>query len=341
LGVIAPPSSGDPLSIAGTLHPDRAIGSLWHRFVAIAADGMIVGIAATLVALPFFETLSRLGPWGRLVGFCVALPYFAILNSSIGNGQTVGKRWMHLQVVDVRGNTIAFGKSLVRYAWLAIPYFLNDMSLPVTRTPWIVSSLIAVMVFGVGGANLYLVCFNRHTRQGIHDLAVESYVAEADKSGPLKTTAIWKMHWVILGVLLIVLSSAGWILRDEVAKWGAFTRLLDDARVIESVEGVQQAGVQDLTSWNNGKETKILVLDVYWAGKSSGEEAFADRVAQLILQNDPKVQEHDLLRIGMIRGYDLGIAHAHVSHSFEHTPSDWRARLFGTSPTDNSTPTKQ
>jgi uncharacterized RDD family membrane protein YckC len=341
LGVTAPPPSGDSLSIDGTLQPDRVIGSLWPRFVACVADGIVVGIAATLVALPFFEILSRLGPWGRLVGFCMALPYFAILNSSIGNSQTVGKRWMHLQVVDARGNTIAFGKSLVRYAWLAIPYFLNEISLPVTRTPWIVSSLIAVVVFGVGGANIYLVCFNRHTRQGIHDLAVGSYVGEADKSGPLKTTAIWKMHWVILGVLLVLLSWAGWILGNKLTKWGTFTQLLDDARLIENMEGVQQAEVQDLTDWNNDKKTKTLVINIYWAGKSSGEEAFVDRVARLILQDDPKVQEHDLLRIGMIRGYNLGIAHAQVSHYFEHTPSEWRARLFGTWPAESSTPTKQ
>jgi hypothetical protein len=66
-----------------------------------------------------------------------------------------------------------------------------------------------------------------------------------------------------------------------------------------------------------------------------------DPVAQLILQNDPKVQENDLLWIGLIRGYNLGIAHALVSHYFEHTPSDWRARLFGTWPAESSTPTKQ
>jgi uncharacterized RDD family membrane protein YckC len=340
LSAIAPPISSDPLPIGSALQPDRAIGSFWRRLVAVVADGVIVGIAATVIALPFFEVFSRLGLWGRLVGFCMALPYFAILNSSIGNGQTLGKRWMHLQVVDVRGNTITFGKSLVRYALLAIPYFLNEISLPATRTPWIVSSLIAVVIFGVGGANIYLVCFNRHTRQGIHDLAVGSYVADADKIGPLKTRAIWKIHWVILGMLLVVVSSAAWILGSKVAKWGAFPQLLDDARLIENVEGVQQAGVEDSTNWNDGKKTNILVISISWAGKVADEEAFADRAAKRILQNDPKIEDHDLLRIVMIRGYDLGIAHARITHNFEHTPSAWKGRLFGTSPPEIPTATK-
>jgi uncharacterized RDD family membrane protein YckC len=340
LNATAPPISSDPLPIGSALQPDHAIGSFWRRLVAVIADGIIVGIAATVIALPFFEIFSRLGLWGRVVGFCMALPYFAILNSSIGNGQTLGKRWMHLQVVDVRGNTITFGKSLIRYALLAIPYFLNEISLPVTRTPWIASSLIAVVIFGVGGANIYLVCFNRHTRQGIHDLAVGSYVADADKLGPLETRPIWKMHWVILGMLLVVVSSAAWILSTKVAKLDAFPQLLDDARLIENVEGVQQAGVEDSTNWNDGKKTNILVINISWAGKVANEEAFADRTAKLILQSDPKIEDYDLLRIVMIRGYDLGIAHARITHNFEHTPSGWKDRLSGTSPPEVSTATR-
>jgi hypothetical protein len=42
----------------------------------------------------------------------------------------------------------------------------------------------------------------------------------------------------------------------------------------------------------------------------------------------------------MIRGYDLGIAHAQVSHSFEHTPAEWNAHLFGTSRTKGPAPAK-
>ncbi len=220
LSILAPPLTGDPLSILATLPPDRTIGSLWRRIVAFVVDGIIVGIAGTLVALPFFEPLSHLGPWGRLVGFCLALPYFAILNSKIGNGQTLGKRWMHLQVVDEDGNTISFWRSVVRYALFAVSYYVNGIALPMTRTPWIVSSLISVVIFGVGCATLYLVLFNRHTRQGIHDLAVGSYVADADKIGPLKMQAIWKMHWVILGSLLILLSLGAGILGNKLAKWG-------------------------------------------------------------------------------------------------------------------------
>lgn len=100
--------------------------------------------------------------------------------------------------------------------------------------------------------------------------------------------------------------------------------------------GVQVAGVQDLnwSNWNSGEKKKILVVNVYWTGKSLDEQAFADQVAKQILEHDSKVRDHDLLRVVMIRGYDIGIAHAQVSHPYEHTPDEWNVRLFGNSPSE-------
>jgi len=67
--------------------------------------------------------------------------------------------------------------------------------------------------------------------------------------------------------------------------------------------------LEQLGQWG---EEKILVINVYWTGKSADEESFADQVAKLILERDSKVKDHDLLRVTIIRGYDIGIAHAQV-----------------------------
>jgi hypothetical protein len=108
------------------------------------------------------------------------------------------------------------------------------------------------------------------------------------------------------------------------------------------VRSVQAAGVQDLTwsSWGSGEKKTILVINVHWAGKSADEQAFADQVARQIIEHDSKVKEHDLLRVVMIRGYDLGIAHAQVAHPFEHTPAEWNVRLFGALPAEHAAPAK-
>jgi uncharacterized RDD family membrane protein YckC len=329
MSIVAPPLTTDNI-FGGGLPGDRAVGALWRRAVAAIADGIIVGIAGNIVAFPFFQTFSRLGTWGHLVGFCLALPYFAILNSKIGDGQTLGKRWMHLQVVDANGNTISFERSILRYAVLAVAYYLNGLPLPVTRTPWIVSSLISFLVAVLGGATLYLILFNRHTRQGVHDLAAGSYVADADVIGPLKIRPIWRMHWVILGGLFILVFVAGKIFEDRVSKWAPFPQMLEDVRLVENMKDVQQAGVQDLNWRGSGtaRSERIFVVNVFWTGRQSDDEEFANDVAKQIIQNDPKAEGYDVLRITIIHGYNLGIAQAQRSNAFERTPAEWKARLF-------------
>ena len=328
MSVLVPPGDMSSSPIVSVPAP-REIGGPGRRTLAFLLDALIVGGAAMLLAIPFFGAFSRLGAWGRLVGFCVSLPYFAILDSSIGHGQTIGKRVLGLQVVDVYGQTISLGRALVRYALFAVPYFLNGIALPITRTPWTFSHLVAPLFEALGFANFYLMLCNRHTRQGIHDLAVGSFVAEADKIGSVRARPIWKMHWAILGSLLVIFTLAGGILTKKLLNWGPMPQLFQDITLIEKMDGVQQAGAQAQTNWTGSDaKRKTLELTIRWTGKSKDQEAFADRVAKVILENDQHIQDYDQMLIQVIEGYDLGIAHFSLSHSFEHTPEEWRARAI-------------
>lgn len=335
-----PPPSYDSYGSQVAASVRRPIGGLGRRIIAFILDAIVVGVAASLIALPLFSTFARLGPWGHLVGFCIALPYFAILESRIGGGRTLGKRLLRLQVVDAGGSAISFPKAVLRYTIFAIPYFMNGLALPSTRTSWTASTLINIAIFGLGGATFYLVCFNRRTRQGVHDLAAGAYVAEAEKTGAMHPQPIWRMNWVILGSALVVLFSVAGILENKAMTWGPFPQMLQDVSVIEGMSGVQQAGVQELTSWTGDTKRKIYVVNIRWSGKSADEESTADTVASLILRNDRNVQRYDLLRVVMIRGYDLGIAHAQIARSFEHSPASWNSRLFKAAAPESAAPTK-
>ena len=92
--------------------------------------------------------------------------------------------------------------------------------MPTSRTPTIVHPLLGILVFGVGGTTPYLLVFNRNTRNGLHDLAVEAYVAEADQNSPVATKSIWKFHWMILASLAIVFTVAAVISETKIANWG-------------------------------------------------------------------------------------------------------------------------
>jgi uncharacterized RDD family membrane protein YckC len=326
MSLFSPPLTGDP-EVPVNLPPDREVGSLWRRIVAVLIDSIVVGIAGTLIALPFFDFFSRLGAWGRLVGFCLAVPYFVLLNSRIGKGQTLGKRAMHLQVVNASGEPITVSKSFIRYLVLSAPFFLNRLTLPITRTPQIVMYLLTSVVFGLGAITIYLVLFNRRTRQGVHDLAAGSYVADADKSGALVVHRIWRGHWAVLGALVVVAVIGGKVLESKLTKLADFPAMLSDARVVEDMDHVQSVGVSDLTwtPWSSAEKKTIYVVNVFWSGQQNQEEAFAKQVASRILENNPHVADRDRLRIVIIRDYDLGIAQAQRSDPFEDSPANWKA----------------
>jgi uncharacterized RDD family membrane protein YckC len=143
------------------------------------AAGRIVGAA-------FFNTLSRLGQWALLLGFSLALAYFGTLESYVGGGQTLGKRLLQLKIVNPQGKLIPWERAAARYTIFAVPYFLIDPSLTAVRTTWIIPFLIIFTTLGVGGSTLYLLVFNRRTRQGLHDLVVGTYVVNSRVSGPLR-----------------------------------------------------------------------------------------------------------------------------------------------------------
>jgi uncharacterized RDD family membrane protein YckC len=325
----------------------RSIGSLWRRFLAFMIDGLILYFVGRGLGAAFFDALSRIGPWGHLVGFCIALLYFAFLDSDVGNGQTVGKRLLQLRVLDAQGYTISIAKSVARYSLFAIPHFLNGLRLPETRTSWIASYLIFAVVLGIGGSTVYLLIFNRNTRQGLHDLAVGSYVVRAVGTGQVKTEPIGDMHWRVLRwllLLLILLSISAGFVNYESEKSGHVWQRRADAILVEQLDGVQAARVENWRpfEWfsfftrNPLASESALVITVWRTDKMGGQETFADQVAWLVLRNDPGVQKRDLLWLKVGRGYNLGIASHDNLQTFTHSPAEWRQHLFGSSPAPNT-----
>ena len=337
MGILQPTITSTSLPFPYPAVHGRAFGALWRRLVAALADVIILGVALNLVAFPFFNVLSRIGAWGGLVGFCVSFPYFAVLNSRIGDGQSLGKRWMNIRVVDSTGEPISFGQSSLRYLVLAFPWFLDSVSMPAV-TPQFLQYLVSTIVLIVGGGTLYLVTFNRHTRQGLHDLAAKSFVADTGQSGRLCVPPIWVGHWIILGSLLCLYFVATFF--TAIFFGNRLSQFSSALESIESLDHVYTADLADLTWHTFGKSGSehILVATVRWSGTSESESAAADQVARLVLDNFPQADQRDVIRIVFDRGYNLGIASFHSNNTFQHTPGEWKQRLGATSqkPTDHS-----
>lgn len=311
----------------------RRIGALWRRLLAFVIDLIILWIIGSVVALPFSDALVTLGAGGRLIGFFIALLYFAIPESSIGSGASIGKRLLLLQVVHVDGSTLTLEESLIRYTVFAVPAFLDGQVLPIPHAPFKVTILIGIFTICISCITQYLILFNRNTRQGLHDLSVKCFVAEVAKRGAVVAKPIWKGHWIIACALFVILGPGLCAIVVQLMHWGPFEQLLEDRRIVQQLDGVQSVSVTVATEHNGstGKSATLLNILIRCDCEPSTQEGLADEAVKLLVTSDPNFQKYAAVRVFISRGYDIGIAWSMALQRFSDTPSGWNERLFGTS----------
>jgi uncharacterized RDD family membrane protein YckC len=123
-----------------------ALASIGNRFLACAIDHLLQMIAVTLVTAAFYLIAGAGRGWGgrleravaegnlwvaailSLIAFAIFFGYFAFFET-IWNGQTPGKRWMKLRVIQEDGRPInffaAFSRNMLRLADMLPPPFYS------------------------------------------------------------------------------------------------------------------------------------------------------------------------------------------------------------------------
>jgi uncharacterized RDD family membrane protein YckC len=318
--------------LLGTPFSARVIAGFWARIGAYFVDAILLGSPVLILGIPLFSVFTQLGAWALLIGFGVALFYFGLLNSKFGEGQTVGKRLFGLEVVNARGEHISLDRSLARYSILAFPFYLNSLIqlLGLSATSWTVAFL-GFLVIALGGAIIYLYLFNRRTRQSLHDLIVGTYVVKSAPTGEVKTLPVWRGHWMILGVTVLLLLAL-----SEVA--GALVHLPYFANLLS----VQQALLDspEIRSVSLFRGTTVMYSSSGGASRANNysvqallKQAPADvdaeekKIAALVLPRDPLVMQDDNLVITLTYGYNFGLASWSCSQSVRHHPQEWKHLL--------------
>jgi len=316
------------------------IAGFWRRFLAFALDGFILGTPLIILGFVFRDFAFSFGPWGRLIGYGIIFLYWSYFNSSLGNGQTIGKRVMKTAVVDGNGAYLSVGKTMLRAGVLASIGLLNGWALPLLQNP-VIAFIAATIIFGGGLALLYGLIFNRKTRQGIHDLLVGSYVVKAPLNPVTTAPAIPRIHMRITFGLVgvgLVLGLAGFLMQRtnptfgllEPAEWQEIQEL--QAILLEN-DGFFTVSVQRLNRHQVGSSTtmKDLNIDV-WVKQSCGREPeYCDellkRIAQTAFENYNDIDNLTGMRITLSNRFDLGLAKGNLNRGAAWTIEDWRKQL--------------
>lgn len=313
--------------------PHRTISGFWRRLLALIIDGLLLGLVGFVCGLLLFDPLAQLGGWGRVIGFLVALVYFGILNSAMGKGQTIGKRLMTTEVVDRSGQHISPARSLLRCVILAIPFFLNGALIPPSVMMSPVGYIIGFILFGFGGAIIYLYAFNRRTRQSLHDLTVGTFVTKTSPQGEV-LGSVWRPHIAVVGIWVVAVIGLS-VAMTGLSQKGVFPGLLDVQRAIQASGKVHVATVNVGKSWRivdgSRSETTYFYSNAIWKQRPQDEESAARFVASIILRNYPEIVEKDVLTVHVTYGFDIGIARAWKSHTSTHSPKEWQQLVAGDS----------
>jgi len=309
--------------VVGEAAPQVRVAGFWRRLSALVIDLIVLGIAGSILGAVMFDTLAGLGGYGRVLGFVIALGYFGVMNSHIADGQTLGKRALDIEVEGIDGQPLTLSRSLIRYAVLGIPFFLNYAPLDDGLMDGPVGYTVALTVFGGIFSIVYLYIFNRRTRRSLHDLVVGSWVIRTEPvAPPLPPVPLWRGHLVVIAsictLMFFVPLVAGYYLRGE-----SFSGLLAAYNAIGQESGVQRASLNQNTMFSSkSKGATAFTAQVVLDGPRTDDATFARHIARVIVQKDPGALNASIIDVRLVYGFDIGIASRWRTGSYRYAPVD-------------------
>lgn len=312
--------------------PTSAIAGFWRRLIAFCIDAIIVGIIGYLLGFILFEFFVKIGWWARIYGFAIALAYFGIMNSSVGGGQSVGKRLLYIKVVDKNGNSLSVFRSFVRYSILGVPFFLNRAPIPEHLLYNWLGVVIVILIFGLGLSIIYLFLFNHVSRQSLHDIMTGSYVVNENLTAENASQDIPRGLWVghtVLVALFFLCAGILPVITGSFAKTGFFNELRTVKQAIEGQPEVRYAGIEVGTRISAGanqdaEETTYVFSNMLITEEPENYQNFLTRVAWIVLSTYPDAHTKDLIAVTASYGYDIGIASQWQTYSASYPPGKWR-----------------
>lgn len=333
------------------------IASIWRRFFAWAIDTLLLSVLGWGLGLIFSSFFCSLGPYGRPIGLIVTLPYFGILNSRLGGGQTLGKRLLKIAVRNNKNEPISLGRSLIRISILAIPALFNGWGLPIFSNPVIIWFL-SLLIFGLGGAIFYTMVFNIKTRQGIHDMFLGTYVVYLPGKPVVSYPTTAKIHWYVPAIWTGLVAIAAIVMAtiapnlianspstnagdSSSALSAKLSSLMELSQTIYKDPRFFSVNANDHTFYSaDGQTTHLLVVTVWYKGRvtENGREDVVLSIAKIVLDNYKDLDDYDGLQIKIISGFDIGIASGNYSMFFTQSIENWSKQVYPNGPSSGFIP---
>jgi uncharacterized RDD family membrane protein YckC len=132
----------------------------WRRVAAALIDGILVGVVSWIVTLIFSGISDGAEVTAQILVLIAAYGYYAGMESSSYQA-TVGKIALGIQVTDLNGNRISFGRALGRN----------------------LAEILSALIFGIG----YIMVAFTPKKQGLHDMIAGTLVVQKGTATSMDT----------------------------------------------------------------------------------------------------------------------------------------------------------
>ncbi len=311
---------------------DSIYAGFWRRIAAFVIDSIIIGIAMLLLSFLLKDIFLNLGENLWYIGFIAIGIYFVIFNSSLGKGQTIGKKLLKIRVVHEKGKFLTLFQSFFRYTIIGLVIFSSGIGQSVYSLAreynfiTTIFTMLAIFLFlGIFG----LIIFTKDKR-GLHDYLTKTVVIKNNNVKEIRVpkldsfTEAFKNHklaFIIILILFLIISLLIIIVPKLLMSstlisgvdFNAMTELKGD---LEKNFDISNVGIQ--TQWNtylsNGQTetTKNLIISGYlkystYNDKNIKEEKY-NLINAKVLSSYPDIERFDNLVVVFRTGYNLGIA---------------------------------
>jgi uncharacterized RDD family membrane protein YckC len=132
----------------------------WRRVAAALIDGILVGVVSWIVTLIFSGISDGAEVTAQILVLIAAYGYYAGMESSSYQA-TVGKIALGIQVTDLNGNRISFGRALGRN----------------------LAEILSALILGIG----YIMVAFTPKKQGLHDMIAGTLVVQKGTATSMDT----------------------------------------------------------------------------------------------------------------------------------------------------------
>lgn len=152
----------------------------WKRFLSDILDTIFLGIFGLCLIFPLRLIFPDMGENGAWLGLIISFLYAGLLQSSLGEGQSLAKRVLRIQVVQLNGKFLSLPKSFLRYSVIALiaynPVFGAILGSFFPDSQWLDGFYICFIIVLFLGC---LVMVPIHPlKRGIHDILAGSIVVQ-------------------------------------------------------------------------------------------------------------------------------------------------------------------